>query len=61
MSSSELRGSMLHSPRVREGPKNVTSRYAAHSVMYSKKMEWMDHRNSMEDWENAKVELLVML
>lgn len=51
-----LRGSSLHSPRVREGPANVTSMFAAHSVMYCKKsQDWKDHRNTSEDWENAEV------
>lgn len=51
-----VKGSHLHSPRIREGPSNVTSLYASHTVMYCKKShDWKDFRNSAEDWENAQV------
>ncbi len=56
-----LRGSALHSPRVREGPRNVTSQYASHSIMYCKRsLDWKDYRNVSEDWEHTEV-LLVTL
>lgn len=52
----EIRGSNLHSPRIREGPVNVTSSYASHAMMYCKKEgDWRDFRNRAEDWENAEV------
>lgn len=53
--SDELKGSCLHSPRIREGPPNVTSHYATHTLMYSKKgRDWKDFRNAAEDWENTQ-------
>ena len=52
----EVRGSCLNSPRIREGPANVTSGYATHALMYGKKgKDWKDFRNTAEDWENTSV------
>ena len=54
--SDDVKGSSLHSPRIREDPPNITSQYATHSVMYRKKTrDWKDYRNATEDWENTKV------
>ena len=57
-----VKGSGLHSPRIREGPSNVTSGYASHTTMYRKKgRDWKDFRNRAEDWENAEVSIIIAI